>query len=99
MPINILSEKYMKYLEVLGSEERIKILELLMKKKMCVQEIVSNFFASQATISYHLSLLKEVGFITAEKDGKYIYYSLAEKAIKEYLKNFVRDFSLSFTSR
>jgi len=90
--MNLLSEKYSKYMEVLGNEERLKILDLLAEKKMCVQEINSQFFASQATISYHLSLLKEIGFIKSEKDGKYVYYSLSTDNIKVYLKGFTHDF-------
>lgn len=92
--MHVLSQKYSKYLEVLGCEERVRILELLADKDMCVQEINRHFYASQATISYHIGLLKEVGFLSAKKEGKYIIYSLATKAIKEYLKGFVKDFSL-----
>lgn len=92
--MNLLSDKYAKYLEVLGNEERMKIIEMLSEKEMCVQEIQSHFYASQATISYHLSLLKDVGFLNSTKIGKYIYYSAAVKNIKDYLKKFVKDFSL-----
>lgn len=95
--MKLLSEKYSKQLEVLGNPERMKILELLCEKDMCVNEINRHFFASQATISYHLSLLKEIGFITADKQGKFIYYSLASKNIKKYLKEFVKDFSFSLS--
>lgn len=92
--MNILSQKYSRYLEVLGNEERIKILELLMEKKMCVKEINTHFFAAQATISYHLTMLKNIDFVTTEKEGKYIYYSLNSVVIKDYLKNFVTDFNM-----
>lgn len=92
--MNILSQKYSRYLEVLGNEERIKILELLMEKKMCVKEINTHFFAAQATISYHLMMLKEVGFVTTEKVGKFVYYSLDSTIIKNYLKSFVTDFNM-----
>lgn len=92
--MNLLSRKYSKHLEVLGCEERIRILELLADRQMCVQEIQSHFYASQATISYHLNLLKEVGFLRSTKTGKFVYYSLETSNIKGYLKEFVRDFSL-----
>ena len=95
--MKLLSEKYSKNLEVLGNAERIRILELLSEKDLCVHEINSHFFASQATISYHLSLLREIGFVRTEKRGKYISYSLASSSIKKYLKEFVRDFSRSLS--
>lgn len=97
--MNLLSEKYSKYLEVLGNQERLKILEMLLEKEMCVQEINSHLFASQATVSYHLSLLKDAGFIGSVKIGKFVYYSAETKNIKVYLKNFVRDFTCSPKSR
>ena len=92
--MNLLSEKYSKYLEVLGNAERIKMIELLMQKDMCVKEINTHFYAAQATISYHLALLKEVGFVNTKKDGKFVFYSIDSSAIKTYLKSFVSDFNL-----
>lgn len=93
--MDLLSEKYSKHLEALGNSDRIKILELLAGGEMCVQEINKHFYASQATVSYHLLLLKSVGFIKARKEGKFTYYSLENSNIKSYLKAFVRDFSFS----
>ncbi len=93
--MELIREKYLKYLEVLGNEERMKILELLAKKEMSVQEINSHFYASQPTISYHLSLLKSIGFISSRKSGKFMYYSFETEKAKKYLKRFVRDFAFA----
>ena len=97
--MNLLSQKYGSYLEVLGNTERLKILELLMEKELCVQEINSHLFASQATVSYHLSLLKRAGFVSCVKAGKFIYYTADLTNIKRYLKDFVRDFTCAPKSR
>jgi len=78
---------------VLGNAERLKIFEMVLEKEMCVQEINSHLFASQATVSYHLSLLKDAGFISSTKIGKFVYYRAEITNIKSYLKNFVRDFT------
>jgi DNA-binding transcriptional ArsR family regulator len=93
--MKLLREKYIKYMEVLGNQERMKILELLSKKEMSVQEINGHFYASQPTISYHLSLLKSIGFISSRKSGKYMYYSFETVKAKDYLKKFVSDFAFS----
>jgi len=93
--MRLLKEKYIKYMEVLGNEERMKILELLARKEMSVQEINGHFYASQPTISYHLSLLKSIGFISSRKSGKFMYYSFETESAKKYLKKFVRDFAFS----
>ncbi len=91
--MKILREKYIKYLEVLGNEERMKILELLARKDMTVQELNSYFYASQPTISYHLSQLKNIGFVSSRKAGKFMYYSFEAEKAKKYLKSFVKDFN------
>lgn len=91
--MKVIKEKYVKYLEVLGNSDRIKILELLAKKDMTVQEINSYFYASQPTISYHLAQLKEIGFISHRKIGKFMYYSFEAEKAKKYLKSFIRDFN------
>ena len=78
---------------MLGNAERLKIFEMVLEKEMCVQEINSHLFASQATVSYHLSLLKDAGFISSTKIGKFVYYRAEITNIKSYLKNFVRDFT------
>ncbi len=88
-----ISAKYSRQLEVLGNTERLKILEVLTARPMCVQDINKNLFASQATVSYHLSLLKECGFIKADRSGKFMVYSLCRAGIKAHLKELARDFS------
>ena len=95
--MKLLNEKYIKYLEALGNQERMKMLELLAEKEMSVQEVNKHFFAAQPTISYHLSQLKDIGFLRSEKRGKFMYYSLATDHIKKYLKGFVKDFSFSLS--
>ncbi len=93
--MNLLSEKYSKHLEVLGNADRMKIIELLSEKQMCVQDINAYIPMAQATLSYHLGLLKEIGFIDSTKDGKYVNYFVKVDDIKSYLKQFVSDFSYS----
>ena len=38
-----------------------------------------------ATVSHHLSILKEAGLIEAEKRGKYIYYELNLSVLEEIM--------------
>jgi DNA-binding transcriptional ArsR family regulator len=38
-----------------------------------------------ATISHHLSVLKDAGLVTSEKRGKYIYYELNLSVIEEIM--------------
>ena len=48
-------------------------------------EILEHFDMTGATISHHLSVLKDAGLITGEKQGKYIYYELNMSVFEEIL--------------
>ena len=52
-----------KTFKALGAPVRRDILSLLKKGKMSAGDIASHFDMSQATVSYHLSLLKDAGLI------------------------------------
>lgn len=49
---------------------------MLLKKPLCVCEITSILKLKTATVSNHLSVLRQAGFVTDEKDGKWINYKI-----------------------
>ena len=49
---------------------------MLMNKPLCVCEITDILELSISTVSNHLSILKEAGFLSDEKYGKWVIYSL-----------------------
>ena len=53
---------------------------------MTAGEIGQHFEMSGATISHHLSVLKQAGLISDEKKGKYIYYELNSSMIDEIMR-------------
>ena len=63
-----------KTFKALSDVNRRKILSLLRKKTMNAGEIAKHFEMTSATLSYHLSLLKEVGLIFESKDKNYRNY-------------------------
>lgn len=52
------------------------LLKLKKKRKMSAGEIVAEFELSNATISYHLSILKKADLIFETRYQKYIYYEI-----------------------
>ena len=62
-----------------------EILNLLKQKEMTAGEIVEHFQVSGATISHHLSILKQAGLVDDQKSGKYIYYRLNLTVFEEIL--------------
>ena len=64
---------------------RRKTLTMLKKGKMSAGDISKQFDMTQATVSYHLKLLKEADLIFEEKEKNYIYYSLNTSVIEEVM--------------
>lgn len=52
---------------------------------MTAGDIVNQFQMTGASISHHLSILKNAGLVTDEKQGKYIYYELNLSVVEEIL--------------
>lgn len=74
-----------KDLDVLNDENRLRILCLLKKhKELCVCDIFESLNLPQNLVSYHLSKLKELGFLESRKDGVKVIYKKGEKHIKQF---------------
>ena len=65
---------------------RRKILTLLRNGSMTAGEICSYFDSRPATISHHLSILKESNLVTAEKKAQVITYSLNVDVLQSMIK-------------
>lgn len=72
-------------LKALADPIRREILNLLKSGKMSAGEIVDHFDVTGASISRHLSVLKEAGLIRDERDGKYIIYDLNASVLEEIM--------------
>ncbi len=75
------------FFKALGDENRLKILYLLGKKDMCVCEMVAALDGTQPTVSHHCKVLESVGLIERRRNGKWVFYSLADPSISEYIEN------------
>ena len=71
--------------KALSDPTRREIVMLLKEGRMSAGEIVSHFPCTNATISHHLSVLKNADLIVDEKIGKYIYYELNTSVIDEII--------------
>lgn len=82
----------------MGDPSRIKILSALETvKEMCVCDLAEVLEASLATTSHHLRFLKKQGIATSRKDGKVVYYSIANEDILSTIR-MVFDLSNSVVS-
>jgi len=68
-----------------GDSTRIRILYCLFASEMCVCDIASLLNMTQSAISHQLSVLKRSKLIKSRRDGKVIFYSLADSHVRMIL--------------
>jgi len=66
--------------KALSDPSRLRILNILRKRKLCVCEITEILELATSTVSEHLSILQSAGFIQQEKDGKWVNYYINPRA-------------------
>lgn len=71
-------------LKALADPHRLRILAVLAaaKDEVCVCEFTDELPLNQPTVSHHLRILREAGLVTCERRGTWVYYTLAEGALK-----------------
>ena len=72
-------------LKALSDPVRREIMELLKYEKKTAGDIASHFNLTNATVSYHLSVLKSAELIAETRYKKYIYYELNVSVFEELL--------------
>ena len=69
--------------KALSDPTRREILHLLRDGAKTAGEIGSHFDMTGATVSHHLSVLRQAGLISDDRRGKYIYYELNLSVLDE----------------
>jgi len=67
---------------VFGDSTRIRILYVLFEAEMCVCDIAEVLGMTQSAISHQLRLLKQAKLVKNRRDGKTIFYSLADDHVR-----------------
>ena len=72
-------------LKALSDPIRREILNLLKSGRMSAGDIADHFPVTGASISRHLSVLKEADLIRDTREGKFIYYDLNASVLEEIM--------------
>jgi len=64
---------------------RLAILQALRKGALTVGDIVQTTNLSQSNVSNHLNCLKDCGLVTANQQGRFVYYQLSDERIAKLL--------------
>ena len=68
--------------KVFGDSTRIKILYVLFESEMCVCDIAQLLNMNQSAISHQLKILKQSRLVKSRRDGKAVFYSLADGHVR-----------------
>jgi DNA-binding transcriptional ArsR family regulator len=67
--------------KALGEPARLRILQALRDGERCVGDLEESTGLNQANLSRHLQLLSGAGLVKRRKDGLFVYYDLADRAV------------------
>ena len=79
------SEARAQILKALAHPSRIFIVEKLSEKSYCVCEITDMIGSDKSTVSKHLSILKNAGIVSTQRQGTTIYYSLEAPCLLRFI--------------
>ena len=70
--------------KVLSTPTRVRIVQLLRRKALCVGALTARLGITQGAVSQHLRVLRDAGLVVAQKRGYYVHYRLNDKALARW---------------
>lgn len=71
--------------KIFGDPTRVRILYALSAQELCVCDITAILDMSQSAISHQLRILKQSQLVSSRREGKTVYYSLADSHVAAIL--------------
>ena len=76
------SQEYLEFFKALADANRLKIIGLLAREPLSVEQLAEMLGISSSTVSHHLSRLARVGLVSAKADSYYSVYTFETKALE-----------------
>jgi ArsR family transcriptional regulator len=76
-------------LKALSDETRLRILNILYDKELCVCDIKESLNVLQTKASRHLGYLKKAGLISSRKTAQWVYYTLNQEKNTAFINDFI----------
>lgn len=68
--------------KVFGDSTRIRILFVLFEAEVCVCDLAEVLHMTQSAVSHQLRILKQAKLVNARREGKSVFYSLADDHVR-----------------
>lgn len=70
--------------KILSVGTRVRILQLLKGRALCVGALSTRLDVTQGAVSQHLRILRDADLVVAEKRGYFVHYHLNEKTLSKW---------------
>ncbi len=74
------------FYKIFGDTTRVKILYALDKSDLCVCDISALLEMTVAAVSHQLKILRDSNLVKTRREGKVVYYSLADEHVQEIIE-------------
>ncbi len=65
-----------------SDQNRLRALMMLVDGELCVCQIIEMLGLAPSTVSKHMSILRQAGLVETRKEGRWIYYRLADREVQ-----------------
>ena len=78
------SQKKARIFKVLSVETRVRMIEMLKDRSLCVNALARALGVSSAAVSQHLRVLRDAGAVQADKRGYFVHYRVNQETLGEW---------------
>ncbi len=75
------------FFKVLGDPTRVRMIWALSRREMCVCDLANVMGMTKSAVSHQLSTLRNANLVSFRREGKTVYYSLADEHVKHMLES------------
>jgi len=80
------SAKQSRIFKVLSVGTRVRMIDLLKRRSLCVNALARDLEITPAAVSQHLRVLRDADIVTADKQGYFVHYRVNEETLAEWSK-------------
>ncbi|MFO7989936.1 MAG: ArsR/SmtB family transcription factor [Thermodesulfobacteriota bacterium] len=77
-------EEAARVFKILSVETRVKMIDLLRRRSLCVNALARALNISPAAVSQHLRILRDADVVVAEKRGYFVHYRINEQTLERW---------------
>jgi DNA-binding transcriptional ArsR family regulator len=77
-------EKQARVFKVLSAGARVRMIELLKRRSLCVNALARALDITPAAVSQHLRILRDADIVIPDKRGYFVHYRVNEKTLAEW---------------